>query len=138
MANCGGQRWSMTINHGGPPTDHQSTTSQRWLTASQPVGHGRVWIGLWARSVSGRVMGRVGSAMWHHDSADVADDVDTAMALTGYADADHAGHQDTRRSTSGNAQFLGDKLVSWSSKKQKSTALSITKAEYIAMSGCCA
>nr|GEV27009.1 hypothetical protein [Tanacetum cinerariifolium] len=31
-----------------------------------------------------------------------------------------------------------DKLVSWSSKKQKSTAISITKAEYIAMSGCCA
>ncbi|GKC06239.1 retrovirus-related pol polyprotein from transposon TNT 1-94, partial [Tanacetum coccineum] len=42
---------------------------------------------------------------------------DTAMALTAYADADHAGCQDTRRSTSGSAQFLGDKLVSWSSKK---------------------
>ncbi|GJZ59205.1 retrovirus-related pol polyprotein from transposon TNT 1-94 [Tanacetum coccineum] len=36
---------------------------------------------------------------------------DTAMALTAYADADHAGCQDTRRSTSGSAQFLGDKLV---------------------------
>ncbi|GJW20488.1 retrovirus-related pol polyprotein from transposon TNT 1-94 [Tanacetum coccineum] len=33
------------------------------------------------------------------------------MALTAYADADHAGCQDTRRSTSGSAQFLGDKLV---------------------------
>ncbi|GJY74389.1 retrovirus-related pol polyprotein from transposon TNT 1-94 [Tanacetum coccineum] len=42
---------------------------------------------------------------------------DTAMALTAYADADHAGCSDTRRSTSGSAQFLGDKLVSWSSKK---------------------
>ncbi|GJZ34653.1 retrovirus-related pol polyprotein from transposon TNT 1-94 [Tanacetum coccineum] len=42
---------------------------------------------------------------------------DTAMALTAYADADHAGCQDTRRSTSGSTQFLGDKLVSWSSKK---------------------
>ncbi|GKB27915.1 copia protein [Tanacetum coccineum] len=31
---------------------------------------------------------------------------DTAMALTAYADADHAGCQDTRRSTSGSAQFL--------------------------------
>ncbi|GKC19069.1 retrovirus-related pol polyprotein from transposon TNT 1-94 [Tanacetum coccineum] len=63
---------------------------------------------------------------------------DTAMALTAYANADHAGCQDTRRSTSGSAQFLGDKLVSWSSKKQKSTAISTTEAEYIAMSGCCA
>ncbi|GKE78470.1 retrovirus-related pol polyprotein from transposon TNT 1-94 [Tanacetum coccineum] len=61
----------------------------------------------------------------------------TAMALTGYADADHAGCQDTRRSTSGSAQFLGDKLVIWSSKKQTSTSISSTKAEYIAMSGCC-
>nr|GEV17816.1 retrovirus-related Pol polyprotein from transposon TNT 1-94 [Tanacetum cinerariifolium] len=49
---------------------------------------------------------------------------DTSMSLTAYADADHAGCQDTRRSTSGSAQFLGDKLVSWSSKKQKSTAIS--------------
>ncbi|GJX27043.1 hypothetical protein Tco_0233339 [Tanacetum coccineum] len=31
------------------------------------------------------------------------------MALTAYADADHAGCQDTRRSTSGSAQFFGDK-----------------------------
>ncbi|GJV26920.1 hypothetical protein Tco_1383368 [Tanacetum coccineum] len=60
------------------------------------------------------------------------------MALTAYADADHAGCQDTRRSTSGSAQFLGDKLVSWSSKKQTSTSISSTEAEYIAMSGCCA
>nr|GEU31202.1 uncharacterized mitochondrial protein AtMg00810-like [Tanacetum cinerariifolium] len=60
------------------------------------------------------------------------------MSLTAYADADHAGCQDTRRNTSGSAQFLGDKLVSWSSKKQKSIAISSTKAEYIALSGCCA
>ncbi|GJV25751.1 retrovirus-related pol polyprotein from transposon TNT 1-94 [Tanacetum coccineum] len=60
---------------------------------------------------------------------------DTGMSLTAYADADHAGCQDTRRSTSGSAQFLGDKLVSWSSKKQKSTAISSTEAEYITLSG---
>ncbi|GJS67594.1 retrovirus-related pol polyprotein from transposon TNT 1-94 [Tanacetum coccineum] len=42
---------------------------------------------------------------------------DTDMSLTAYADVDHAGCQDTRHSTSGRAQFLGDKLVSWSSKK---------------------
>nr|GEV22462.1 retrotransposon protein, putative, unclassified [Tanacetum cinerariifolium] len=62
----------------------------------------------------------------------------TAMALTAYVDADHAGCDDTRRSTSKSAQFLGDKLVSWSSKKEKITAISTTKAEYIAMFGCCA
>ncbi|GKA02348.1 hypothetical protein Tco_0675013 [Tanacetum coccineum] len=61
---------------------------------------------------------------------------DTAMSLTAYADAYHAGCQDTRRSTSGSAQFLGDKLVSWSSKKQTSTSISSTEAEYITMSGC--
>ncbi|GKE53339.1 retrovirus-related pol polyprotein from transposon TNT 1-94, partial [Tanacetum coccineum] len=44
---------------------------------------------------------------------------DTGMSLTAYADADHARCRDTRRSTSGSAQFLGDKLVSCSSKKQK-------------------
>ncbi|GJT02036.1 retrovirus-related pol polyprotein from transposon TNT 1-94 [Tanacetum coccineum] len=36
---------------------------------------------------------------------------DTAMALMAYADADHAGCQDTRRSTLGSAQFLGGKLM---------------------------
>ncbi|GKG30620.1 hypothetical protein Tco_0423108, partial [Tanacetum coccineum] len=53
-------------------------------------------------------------------------------------DADHAGCQDTRRSTSGSMQFFGDRLVSWSSKKQKNVAISSTEAEYIALSGCCA
>ncbi|GJZ78613.1 hypothetical protein Tco_0643450 [Tanacetum coccineum] len=62
---------------------------------------------------------------------------DTDMSLTAYADADHAGCQETRHSTSGSAQFLGDKLVSWSSKKQKSTAISSTKAKYIALYACC-
>nr|GEY03816.1 uncharacterized mitochondrial protein AtMg00810-like [Tanacetum cinerariifolium] len=51
---------------------------------------------------------------------------DTDMSLTAYADVDHVGCQDTRRSTLGSAQFLGNKLVSWSSKKQKSTAISST------------
>ncbi|GJT87281.1 retrovirus-related pol polyprotein from transposon TNT 1-94 [Tanacetum coccineum] len=63
---------------------------------------------------------------------------ETAMALTAYADADHVGCQDTCRSTSGSAQFLGDKLVSWSSKKQTSTSILSTEAKYIAMSGYCA
>ncbi|GJR56066.1 retrovirus-related pol polyprotein from transposon TNT 1-94 [Tanacetum coccineum] len=63
---------------------------------------------------------------------------DSSIALIAFADADHAGCQDIRRSTSGSMQFLGDRLVSWSSKRQKNTAISSKEAEYIAMSGCCA
>ncbi|GKF25686.1 retrovirus-related pol polyprotein from transposon TNT 1-94, partial [Tanacetum coccineum] len=48
---------------------------------------------------------------------------DTDMSMTAYADAYHARCQDTRRNTSGSAQFLGDKLVSWSLKKQKCTTI---------------
>nr|GEV26889.1 hypothetical protein [Tanacetum cinerariifolium] len=55
-----------------------------------------------------------------------------------FADTDHAGCQDTRRSTSGSLQFLGERLISWSSKWQKSAAISSKEAEYIALSGCCA
>nr|GEZ02701.1 uncharacterized mitochondrial protein AtMg00810-like [Tanacetum cinerariifolium]GEZ03235.1 uncharacterized mitochondrial protein AtMg00810-like [Tanacetum cinerariifolium]GEZ03246.1 uncharacterized mitochondrial protein AtMg00810-like [Tanacetum cinerariifolium] len=63
---------------------------------------------------------------------------DTDMSLTAYADANHTGYLDIRHSTSRSAQFLGDKLVRWSSKKQKSTAISSTEDEYITLSGCCA
>nr|GEZ16098.1 hypothetical protein [Tanacetum cinerariifolium] len=41
-------------------------------------------------------------------------------------DADYAGYKDIFKSTSDGAQFLGEKLVSWSSKKQDCTALSTT------------
>nr|GEU49251.1 hypothetical protein [Tanacetum cinerariifolium] len=63
---------------------------------------------------------------------------DSAIALTTFIDADHAGCQDTRRSTSGSMQLLGDRLVSWSSKRQKRAAISSTKAKYIVLSSCCA
>nr|GFA59207.1 putative RNA-directed DNA polymerase [Tanacetum cinerariifolium] len=64
--------------------------------------------------------------------------LDSSVALTEFADANHAGCQDTRRSTSGSLQFLRDRLISWSSKRKKSAAISSTKAEYIVLSGCCA
>ncbi|GJV84438.1 retrovirus-related pol polyprotein from transposon TNT 1-94 [Tanacetum coccineum] len=43
--------------------------------------------------------------------------------------ADHTGCQDTRRVTSGSAQFLGDKIVRWSFKNQKRTAILGTKEQ---------
>ncbi|GJX95599.1 retrovirus-related pol polyprotein from transposon TNT 1-94 [Tanacetum coccineum] len=63
---------------------------------------------------------------------------DSSIALTAFAYSDHVSCQDTRRSTSGSMQFFGDRLVTWSSKRQKRAAISSTEAEYIAMSGCCA
>nr|GEV12343.1 retrovirus-related Pol polyprotein from transposon TNT 1-94 [Tanacetum cinerariifolium] len=63
---------------------------------------------------------------------------DSSIALTAFANADHVGCQDTRRSTSGSMQLLGDRLMSWSLKRQKSVEISSTKVEYIVLSGYCA
>ena len=63
---------------------------------------------------------------------------DSGFNLTAFSDADHAGDQIEAKSTSGGAQFLGEKLVSWSSKKQDCTALSTAEAEYVSLSACCA
>nr|GEY15167.1 retrovirus-related Pol polyprotein from transposon TNT 1-94 [Tanacetum cinerariifolium] len=64
---------------------------------------------------------------------------DTDFELTAFSYLDHAGCLDSRKSASGGIQFLGgDKLVSWSSKKQDSTLMSSAKAEYVSLSACCA
>ncbi|GJX15799.1 hypothetical protein Tco_0216631 [Tanacetum coccineum] len=56
---------------------------------------------------------------------------DSGFELTAFLDVDHAGCLDTRKTTSGGIQFLGDKLVSWMSKKQDCTAMSSAEAEYV-------
>ncbi|GJV59035.1 retrovirus-related pol polyprotein from transposon TNT 1-94 [Tanacetum coccineum] len=53
-------------------------------------------------------------------------------------DADHVSCVDTRKSTSGEIQFIGDKLVSWMSKKQDYTAMSSAEVEYVVLSASCA
>ncbi|GJZ94771.1 hypothetical protein Tco_0666974, partial [Tanacetum coccineum] len=63
---------------------------------------------------------------------------DSGFDLTAYSDADHAGCHLDRKSTSGSVQFLGDKLVCWSSKKQNCVSISTAESEYVAVSGCCA
>nr|GEV74012.1 retrotransposon protein, putative, unclassified [Tanacetum cinerariifolium] len=63
---------------------------------------------------------------------------DFSFELTGFSDADYARCKDTFKSTSGRAQFLGEKMVNWSSKKQDCMALSTAKAEYVSLSTCCA
>ncbi|GJY15585.1 retrovirus-related pol polyprotein from transposon TNT 1-94 [Tanacetum coccineum] len=63
---------------------------------------------------------------------------ETGFELTAFSDSDHAGYLDSCKSTSSGIQFLGgDKLVSWSSKKQDCTSMSSAKAEYVSLSVCC-
>nr|GEY76233.1 copia protein [Tanacetum cinerariifolium] len=72
--------------------------------------------------------GTVNTGLWYTK--------DSGFELTRFSDADYAGCKDTFKSTSGGAQFLGEKLVSWSLKKQDCTALSTAKAEYVSLSTC--
>nr|GEX57005.1 hypothetical protein [Tanacetum cinerariifolium] len=62
----------------------------------------------------------------------------SSFGLTAFLDADHAGCIDSRKSTSGGIEFLGDKLLSWMSKKQNCTTMSLEEAEYVALSASCA
>nr|GEX59009.1 uncharacterized mitochondrial protein AtMg00810-like [Tanacetum cinerariifolium] len=62
----------------------------------------------------------------------------SSFGLIAFSDADHAGCIDTHKSTSRGIQFLGDKLVSWMSKKQDCTTMSSAEAEYVALSASCA
>ncbi|KAK6146449.1 hypothetical protein DH2020_020318 [Rehmannia glutinosa] len=58
--------------------------------------------------------------------------------LIGYSDSNYAGCRVDRKSTSGTCQMLGNRLVSWFSKKQNSIATSTAEVEYIAAGSCCA
>ncbi|GKE00183.1 hypothetical protein Tco_1388166 [Tanacetum coccineum] len=53
---------------------------------------------------------------------------DFGFELTAFLEADHVGCLNTRKTTSRGIQFLGDKLVGWSSKKQECTAMSTVEA----------
>nr|GEV97600.1 hypothetical protein [Tanacetum cinerariifolium] len=76
----------------------------------------RAWIFKYLR-------GTVNMGLWYSKGS--------SFGLTAFLDADHAGCVDSRKSTSGGIQFIGDKLVSWMSKKQNCTAMSLAEAEYV-------
>ena len=66
--------------------------------------------------------------LWHSKSF--------SFELIAYNDSDFVGCKLGRRSTSGTCHFLERNLISWSSRKQNSVALSSTKAEYIIAGSC--
>nr|GFC50330.1 uncharacterized mitochondrial protein AtMg00810-like [Tanacetum cinerariifolium] len=78
------------------------------------------------RSMTGSLMifrylkGTINLGLWYPK--------DSGFDLTAYSDADHAGCHLDRKSTSGSVQFLGDKLVCWSSKKQNCVSISTAES----------
>nr|GEZ21821.1 uncharacterized mitochondrial protein AtMg00810-like [Tanacetum cinerariifolium] len=63
---------------------------------------------------------------------------DSGFDITAYSDTNHAGCHLDRKSTSSSVQFLGDKLVCWSSKKQNYVSISTAESKYVTVSSCCA
>lgn len=59
------------------------------------------------------------------------------FSLIAYTNANRVGCLDDKKSTSGAAFFLGDRLVAWHNKKQVYVSLSIAKVEYIVATSCC-
>nr|GFB17287.1 retrovirus-related Pol polyprotein from transposon TNT 1-94 [Tanacetum cinerariifolium] len=72
------------------------------------------------KRISHYLKGTINLGLWYSK--------DSGFDLTAYSDADHAGCHLDRKSTSGSVQFLGDKLVCWSSKKQNSVSISTTES----------
>ncbi|GJZ99606.1 hypothetical protein Tco_0672157, partial [Tanacetum coccineum] len=107
------QRSSSNIRQPNTPFEHLGRS-----TKDHPIAN---IIGNPSRSVSTRKQLQT-DAMWQEEGIDSRGIICTPVARirgpsvffianAAYADADHAGCQDTRRSTSGSAQFLGDKLI---------------------------
>nr|GEV51759.1 hypothetical protein [Tanacetum cinerariifolium] len=67
---------------------------------------------------------KIGSLMYLTSNRPDIVQVGSSFELTAFLDADHAGCIDSRKSTYERIQFLGDKLVSWMSKKQNCIAMS--------------
>nr|GEV05910.1 uncharacterized mitochondrial protein AtMg00810-like [Tanacetum cinerariifolium] len=63
---------------------------------------------------------------------------DSRFELNAFSYVDHAGCIDNHKSTSSGIKFLGEKLVSWISKKQDCTAMSSAEAKYVALFVSCA
>ena len=60
-----------------------------------------------------------------------------SFKLQAFTDSDYGGCRLDRKSTSGSCQFLGGRLVSWTSKKQSRVSTSTAEAEYVAAASCC-
>ncbi|GKB48365.1 retrovirus-related pol polyprotein from transposon TNT 1-94 [Tanacetum coccineum] len=142
MTSCDSIGTPMATKHfdadlSGTPIDQTKYRSMvgvlKYLTESRPdIVHATCYCARYqAKPTEKHLKDSINMGLWYPK--------DTGFELTAFSDSDHAGCLDSRKSTSGGIQFLGgDKLVSWSSKKQDCTSMSSAEAEYVSLSACCA
>ncbi|GJU63143.1 retrovirus-related pol polyprotein from transposon TNT 1-94 [Tanacetum coccineum] len=152
MTSCDSIGTLMATKHldadlSGTPVDQTKYSSMVraliYLTASRPdIVHATCYCDRYQAKTTEKHLTAVKRIFWYlKDSINMGLWYlkDTGFELTTFLDSDHAGYLDSRKSTSGGIQFLGgDKLVSWSSKKQDCTSMSLAEAEYMSLSACCA
>nr|GFB10304.1 hypothetical protein [Tanacetum cinerariifolium] len=134
------------LDQNGTPVDatkyHSMIGALMYLTSSRPdIVHATclcAWYQAKPTEKHLKEVKRIFRYLWRTVNTGIWYMKDSGFELTGFSDADYAGCKDTFKSTSGGAQFLGEKLVSWSSKKQDCTTLSTAEAEYVSLSACCA
>ncbi|GKB09860.1 retrovirus-related pol polyprotein from transposon TNT 1-94 [Tanacetum coccineum] len=151
MTSCDSIGTPMATKHldadlSGTPVDQTKYRSMvgalMYLTASRPdIVHATCYCARYQAKPTEKHLTAVKRIFWYlKDSINMGlwYPKDTGFELTAFSDSDHAGCLDSRKSTSGGIQFLGgDKLVSWSSKKQDCTLMSLAEAEYVSLSACC-
>nr|GEV43378.1 ribonuclease H-like domain-containing protein [Tanacetum cinerariifolium] len=143
MTSCDSIGTPMAIKHldadlSGTPVDQikyrRKVGALMYLTASRPdIMHTRCYCARYQAQPTEKRLTTVKRIFWY-----LKDTIhmglwypkDTGFELTAFLDSDHAGCLDSLKSTSGGIQFLsGNKLVSWSSKKQDCTSMSFAEAD---------
>ncbi|GJW29585.1 hypothetical protein Tco_0046460 [Tanacetum coccineum] len=129
--------FALTVSNVEPKNIKEAMADSAWIKAMQEELYQFDRLQVWelveqtfGKNVIKLKWGTINMGLWYPKGS--------GFELTAFLDADHAGCIDTRKSTSGGIQFLGDKLVSWMSKKQDCTAMSSAEAEYVALSASCA
>ncbi|KAI3493581.1 hypothetical protein L1887_40782 [Cichorium endivia] len=125
--NCSTAKIPITTNHKlsadseGEPVDHKL---YRGMIAAPKASHLSA-----VKQIFKYLKGTKAMGLWYP--------IGDNFKLQAFTDSDHVGCKLDRKSTSRGCQFLGGRLVSWSSKKQNCVALSSAEAEYVAASTCC-
>ncbi|GJT27557.1 putative ribonuclease H-like domain-containing protein [Tanacetum coccineum] len=152
MTSCDGIGTPMAtkpldVDLSGTPIDqtkyHSMVGSLMYLTASRPdIIHATCYCARYQARPTEKHLKEVKRIFWYLKNTihmGLWYPKDTGCNLIAFSDSHHSGCLYTHKSTSSDIQFLGgDKLISWSSKKQECTSISTAEAEYVSLSACCA